>query len=323
MNRITRGCFVAALAASCFVGCSTDEEVVDSRHEETPGLDDDFAFAAAESGVPADLLKAIAYVETRWQMVAGEDEHEGRPSGSGLFGLTGDNLAAGAKAAGVDENAARYELGANIAAASARLADLASTQGVTGDDLMDWTPVVAEFAQNPDDEARAAYVDEVIRVLALGAQEIAEDGTLVASIQPHGELEVPAAPGLERATVDFPGAILRSSPNYNSRGGSGVSLVVIHSCEGNYAGCWGWLRNSAAGASAHYVVKEDGGEVTQLVREANRAWHVAASYECSRAGNQQCSKNGVSTNTFSVGIEHGALHRSRRGRPGSSRSRRG
>jgi hypothetical protein len=40
------------------------------------------------------------------------------------------------------------------------------------------------------------------------------------------------------------------------------------------------------------------------VRESNRAWHVAAAYECSRAGGSQCNRNGVSTNNFSVGIEH-------------------
>jgi hypothetical protein len=106
-------------------------------------------------------------------------------------------------------------------------------------------------------------------------------------------------------TSDYPDSVWRPSPNFNARpSGYGVDLVVIHTCEGGYAGCWGWLRNPSAGASAHYVIKEDGSEITQLVREASRAWHVAASYECSRAGNQQCSKNGVSTNHFSVGIEH-------------------
>src|SRR4029079_2996725 len=35
-----------------------------------------------------------------------------------------------------------------------------------------------------------------------------------------------------------------------------------------------------------------------------RAWHVAASYHCAYAGNAQCNKEGVSTNNFSVGIEH-------------------
>jgi N-acetyl-anhydromuramyl-L-alanine amidase AmpD len=145
-------------------------------------------------------------------------------------------------------------------------------------------------------------------VLVDGASAVMEDGTPIATIAPHRELAglvLNAAPVFDAANTDYDAAIWRSSPNYNARpAGYNVSLVVIHTCEGNYAGCWGWLRNTAASASAHYVVKENGSEITQLVREANRAWHVAAAYECSRAGNQQCNRNGASTNHFSVGIEH-------------------
>ena len=98
------------------------------------------------------------------------------------------------------------------------------------------------------------------------------------------------------------------SPNYNSRGGTRASASSSSTrCEGTYAGCWGWLRTAPPGVSAHYVVNESGSEITQLVRESNRAWHVAATYECANAGNAQCNKNGVSTNNFSVGIEHAGL----------------
>jgi hypothetical protein len=81
-------------------------------------------------------------------------------------------------------------------------------------------------------------------------------------------------------------------------------MVIIHTCEGGYAGCWGWLRNTASGVSAHYVVKEDGSEITQLVREASKAWHIAATYACSRNSNVECGRNGQSSNNFTVGIEH-------------------
>lgn len=292
-----------AVAALSFTAC-TDAVPDDQDAASTPGLDDDFEAAARAHDLPVDLFKAVGYVETRWNMVAGEEEHEGRPAGSGLFALWGDNLTLGARAAGVPVAEARSEIGANIAAAAARLAHFADVHGISGDDLLAWAPVLADFAQISDEEAREAYVNDVFDVLAVGATEIAEDGTVIASIAPHPEVGQPNA-GVERAgTADYPASVWRPSPNYNSRSGYKPSLVVIHTCEGGYSGCWGWLRNTAAGASAHYVVKENGAEITQLVREANRAWHVAAAYECSRAGNQQCSKNGVSTNHFSVGIEH-------------------
>jgi hypothetical protein len=162
--------------------------------------------------------------------------------------------------------------------------------------------VLETFSQNPDDDSRFAYANEVMRVLHDGAQVVGEDGTVIATVATH-DVEVVEA-GIPRAVTDYPGAVWRSSPNFNSRNGTPVSLVVIHSCEGNYAGCWGWLVQTQAEASAHYVVKENGAEISQLVREANRAWHVAAAYECSRAGNSQCNRNGQSTNNFSVGIEH-------------------
>jgi hypothetical protein len=298
---------VAAAAALSIPGCATVDDVDGDGQNPvvTPGLDDDFVAAGREYGVPGDLLEAISFVETRWQMVIGEEEIEGHPAGSGLFALWGDNLTIGAAAANVDEQDAQLDLGANIAAAAARLAGLARDHGISGDDLMAWQPAIGDFAQAADAESRLAYVNNVLAVLASGAAEVMEDGTPIATLAPHAEVTVSNVGGLyDVGTTDYPAGVWRPSPNFNSRNGTAVSLVVIHTCEGNYAGCWGWLRNTAAGASAHYVIKENGGEVTQLVREASRAWHVAASYECSRAGNQQCNKNGVSTNNFSVGIEH-------------------
>ena len=297
---------VAASAALVLISCA--DAVVDDGQSPvvTPGLDDDFAAAGRARGVPPDLLAAIAYVETRWQMVEGEEEHDGRPAGAGLFALWGDNLARGAALTGVDPDDARLVVDANIGAAAARLAELARAHGVATADLAAWTDVIADFAQIEDPDGRAAYVADVLGVLRSGASAVTEDGTPIATLEAHPELGGPAArDGALWGTDDYPPSVWRPSPNYNSRpAGYGVSLIVIHTCEGGYAGCWGWLRNSAAQASAHYVVKEDGGEITQLVREAQRAWHVAASYECSRAGNQQCNRNGVSTNHFSVGIEH-------------------
>ncbi len=301
MKANIRALFAAAAAISFIPSCAVDDEIIDDTDK--PGYDDDFVRAARTHDVPVDLLKAIAYVETQWQMVVGEPEHEGRPSGAGMFALWGDNLTAGAAAAQVDPEAARMDVTANLAAAAARLAELARAQGIAGDDLMAWSPVIGAFSQAPDEESQFAYINDVLGTLSEGASTTGEDGIVVAAIEPHAEIEV-FDRGLPRGSADYAASIYRPSPNFNSRGGTPVSLVVIHTCEGNYAGCWGWLKNGASGASAHYVVKENGAEITQLVREANRAWHVAAAYECGRAGGQQCNRNGQSTNTFSVGIEH-------------------
>jgi len=80
--------------------------------------------------------------------------------------------------------------------------------------------------------------------------------------------------------------VQRRSPNRSSRHGARVDLLVWHETAGAYKGSVAWLCNPAAQASAHLVVREDGGEVTQLVPLAEKAWHAAA------------------YNPRSVGVEH-------------------
>lgn len=300
---------IAAVAALCLPSCTT-EPPAPNEETTTVILEDSFAAAAREYAVPVDLLKAIAYVETGWQHAVPEEDGDvdelGRPVAFGVFALRGDNLARGTAAAGLDLDAVRSSPTANIAAAAARLAELAADQGVRGDALMEWTPVVAQFAQVEDDEARGRYIDEVLGVLANGMQSVAEDGRVIASLEPHAGIELSQAGVPYVGGGDFANAVWRPSPNYSSRSSS-VTMVVIHTCEGGYSGCWGWLKNSSSGVSAHYVVNESGSEVTQLVRESSKAWHVSANYDCVRAGNTQCSKNGMGVNNFAVGIEHGGF----------------
>ncbi len=77
-----------------------------------------------------------------------------------------------------------------------------------------------------------------------------------------------------------------ASCNYSTRGGTAISAVTIHDVEGSYAGCISWFQNCAASVSAHYVVRSSDGQITQMVLEANKAWHVG------------------SENPYTIGIEH-------------------
>ena len=95
-----------------------------------------------------------------------------------------------------------------------------------------------------------------------------------------------SAPGTGVESTDYAPALWLSSPNYSSRGGSTIREAVIHTTQGNYAGAISWLRNPASQASAHYVVRSSDGQITQLVRESNKAWHAR------------------SHNPYSLGIEH-------------------
>src|SRR5207237_314837 len=79
-----------------------------------------------------------------------------------------------------------------------------------------------------------------------------------------------------------------------------IHLVIIHTCESNYTSCWSWLENPVSQASAHYVVNEDGSAISQLVLERNRAWHIAALYDCTLNRRHHCWLNGVQSNHFAV-----------------------
>lgn len=90
-------------------------------------------------------------------------------------------------------------------------------------------------------------------------------------------------------SVVLPPLVQRSTPNKSSRRGTLVTHLVWHATAGHYAPSIAWLCNPAADASAHLVLREDGGECTQLVKLAEKAWHAAA------------------WNAFTVGVEHASL----------------
>ncbi|WP_375755190.1 N-acetylmuramoyl-L-alanine amidase [Corallococcus exercitus] len=274
-------------------------------------LDPLFAQAAQEFNVPVELLKAVSYAETRWQMVLGEAEFPGQQPASGLMALRGEDLEQGAALAGVTVEAARTDALSNLRAGAARLSQLATDAKVERGDLGAWAQVVAQLSGITNPEAQAEYVHrEVYAVINQGAVALNQDGSVAASLEPV-RVEAKFARPQVRAMAagpDYGAAVWRPSPNYNARptGSTGdPSMIIIHTCEGSYSSCWSWLTNSASGVSAHYVVNESGSEVSQLVREASRGWHIGATYDCGLNGSRECWLNGVSANHFTIGIEHG------------------
>lgn len=299
---------VAALALG--MGCAGEIEGPVSDDLVATPLDQLYEDAAVEFDVPAAILKSIGYVETNWQMVVGEQEFDNLPPAFGIMALRGDRLSRGATLAGVSDDDVRYDEPSNIRAAAALLDEYADETGIDRSDLGAWAEPVARFSAIDDVDARARYVvNDVYGVLSQGATQVAENGETLVTLEAHAVQPQYVGPDTVAfaGTADYPASIWRPSPNHSARpaGNIGkVGMVIIHTCEGGYSGCWGWLRNSAAGASAHYVVKENGGEITQLVRENRRAWHIAATYACSRNSSVDCWRNGYSSNHFTVGIEH-------------------
>ena len=280
--------------------------------ERTPyELDAAFARAGQDFQVPAELLKAIAYAETRFEMIQGHQEFEGMPAASGLMALRGGNLTEGARLAGVSVEEARTQPEANIRAAAALLSQWAQAEGIAREDVGAWAPGVVKLSGITNPEAQAQYVHrEVYGVMRSGVVAQTPTGGVAVSLMP-GEVQARfASPSVHAmaAGPDYAAAVWRASPNYNARptgAGGGVQVIVIHTCESSYASCWSWLVNTESGVSAHYVVNESGSEISQLVRESSRGWHVGATYVSSLNGGQMTHLEGTSVNNFAVGIEHG------------------
>ncbi|HEY8378129.1 MAG TPA: peptidoglycan recognition family protein [Nannocystis sp.] len=76
------------------------------------------------------------------------------------------------------------------------------------------------------------------------------------------------------------------SCNYTPDGMTGYQHVVVHTMQGSYAGTKAWFKNPQAKVSTHYIMRSIDGEVTQMVLDKDKAWHVGSS------------------NAVSLGIEH-------------------
>jgi len=64
------------------------------------------------------------------------------------------------------------------------------------------------------------------------------------------------------------------SPNYSSRGGSGVRLVVVHTAEGplTYDALGNYFDNPSVQASSHVGIDSTPGRIGEYVKRGNKAW---------------------------------------------------
>ena len=123
---------------------------------------------------------------------------------------------------------------------------------------------VAEFEMN------RIFAPNTLQILQSEKVEISEQGVKdnkghkMEGLGLKSTLSTDYAPAIEDLTTC----------NYSSRSGVAVSAYVLHTVQGSYAGCISWFKNCSASASTHYVMRSSDGQVTQMVLEVNKAWHV-------------------------------------------------
>jgi hypothetical protein len=133
--------------------------------------------------------------------------------------------------------------------------------------------------------------------LWLGATDVRADEPVVAT--EDGEDHHHRTPGWDALHTEVPPAtgqapeyplaaafVPADSSNYTAGGITNVQYVVVHTMQGSYAGSISWFQNPTSDVSAHFCMRSEDGEITQMVGLGDRAWHVGNS------------------NSVAIGIEH-------------------
>ncbi|TDD57556.1 nucleoside transporter [Kribbella antibiotica] len=262
----------------------------------TTDISSAFTAASAKYDVPREVLVAVGYAESHLE------DHGGRPSqsnGYGVMHLVSNNknptMSEAAKLTGLPVEKLAKDIPSNIQGAAAVLDSYADSAGLQGDARKDsgrWYEAVARYSHSADGPTARLYTDEVFRIIGAGVQA---EGVTVAptKVTPQRGTYAKVAPLGTRtessvAAVDYPGAIWNAacSCNYTVGRTKAISAITIHVTQGSYAGTISWFKNSAAQVSAHYVIRSSDGQITQMVAEKDKAWHVGTE------------------NPYTVGIEH-------------------
>ncbi|GAA0924598.1 N-acetylmuramoyl-L-alanine amidase [Nonomuraea longicatena] len=253
---------------------------------ESNPLSDAFAKASSGYDVPRDLLVALAYAESRL------DGHQGKPSASGGYGmmhLVPKAVQQAAEITSTPVERLRADDAANILGGAAVLRAKADALGMDAGarkDLSKWYAAVGAYGGSSN--TATIYADAVYEALSTG---IDTRGVTVKAQAVQPERGPDGEPFAEAAAVDYPDAIWKPalSSNYtvaNRPASAPINKIIIHVAQGTYAGTISWFQDVRAKTSSHYVIRSSDGQITQMVREKDRAWHAR------------------NANTNSIGIEH-------------------
>jgi N-acetyl-anhydromuramyl-L-alanine amidase AmpD/uncharacterized protein YdeI (BOF family) len=247
-----------------------------------------FAQAAQRYQVPVEVLKSIAWVETR----ASDAPTISAMGGFGVMQLSSrngfDTLAEAAKLTGVSVGELKVNPKANINGAAAVLrkqfdAQSANNASLNANEIGDWFQAVSMYPGIDSATLANGYAADVFVTLEKGFESQTVSQSPKTS---EWKRNAPVSNVRKDALIEYPAAAAWvASPNFSS-GRSSYEFVLIHTMQGSYAGSRSWFLNPNSNVSSHYIVRSSDGEITQMVAHANTAWHA------------QCY------NGRSIGIEH-------------------
>ena len=257
--------------------------------------------------IPQGMLEAISFTNTHCHHLTDanyfHDGPDAMPRAYGLMGLVKDgknyfreNLHFVSGSSGISEEEILESPEKNVLAYAKAFERLAEESKAT--EIKGYLSVIQQLSELPIGEEKDIYPMQSMLYsvcLFLNDEKKAEqfgfqkyDINLKAVFAEHYDMLTASELGISRSP-DYPPAIWDPAPecNWEPRTKE-VSAVVIHYTEGSYAGCISWFKNCDAQVSAHYVIRSVDGQVTQMVREKDKAWHAR------------------SANGYTIGIEHEA-----------------
>jgi N-acetyl-anhydromuramyl-L-alanine amidase AmpD len=257
--------------------------------------------------IPRGLLEAISFTNTHCNHLTDanyfHDGPDAMPRAYGIMGLVKDgkgyfreNLHLVSELSGISEQDILQNPENNVMAyakAYERLAKESKANEIKG-----YLSVIQQLSELPIGEEKDVYPMQSMLYsvcLFLNDAQWAEEYSfpkqeidLKSVFAEHYEMLTAPELGITRSP-DYPPAIWDPAPECNwEERTKEVSAVVIHYTEGSYAGCISWFKNCDAQVSAHYVIRSVDGQVTQMVREKDKAWHARTA------------------NGYTIGIEHEA-----------------
>ncbi len=267
------------------------QDYLSRPHPDLATLRGYFEEAAAEFGVPAELLMAIGRVESNWTQIGPSIDQ-----GWGIMHLVDNDyertLHDAARLLNTTPQVLKDDARQNIRGAAALLAEHAGIDRAEFE-LADWFDAAARLSALGSGELEAMQARRYFQVLRDGSSSTTLWGERL-RLDAHSELQVPAAPEHDRSW-EYPPAIPNYTPcNHTDGRNHVVDTWVNHWIGvGTYAGAIAWFHNCDAQVSAHFVIRNYDGEITQVVYLADTAWH------CGAAGYPY-------NNSRSIGVEHEA-----------------
>ncbi len=260
-------------------------------HPDLATLGTFFEEAAAEFGVPADLLMAIGRVENNWTQIGPSIDQ-----GWGIMHLVDNSyeatLSEAAARLGLVTQILKDDARENIRGAAALLAEYAGVNRAEFE-LADWFDAAARFGALGDADLEALQARRYFEILRDGSRSMTLWGETL-RLDAHPEITIPEARAGDR-TYDYPPAVGYFTPcNHSDGRNHTIDTWVNHWIGvGTYAGAIAWFHNCDAQVSAHFVIRNVDGEITQVVRLEDTAWH--------------CGAYGYPyNNSRSIGVEHEA-----------------